>query len=586
MLALPPIASALVWGTIFLVFPGHATERPRSPACDPILAETFVADPISTVGHGVAVNSEGSIVDLSPEYILATQRYLVKRLYQQADDEQRSKFRKKQQRLSDEKQCDDPDQIYINHALIAWLIKKVEPENGGTLASANVFLLNQYLTSTSIVTGQRSHRFRPNLPKEILEELKDEDPPPFTGTELGGTAYIDECRAAGVPTPPDWGSPQWQSQGGLTTNFLGGNAEVFTFQSASPRGFCFALPRSAGNIIGLLGIICQGNDTSKACFWDNQQNKVQFPIPKNESRLLTAFAGGADLEGGTGGVCSDCHAGENAFIVHPGTPLDRGSVIRPNDWHEPFVVPRWPINPGPTDLLDSIALDPAVDQSCLGCHYQSFAGRFPEASRELGGYCNAVLKNAISLTMPPGNPGDPRYRKHIDALLKACDRHKGELASDNSVLVGNAPAESFSPCFGTADCPVKKTVMFSLPEATEVLIKYDLGQSHGCCADHLVGALRILLDGAEVLTDRIPYINYGVEPISEFLEDFDYFFPSEVVRGRIRPTSQLDPLRVGPILTNYKEVSRFSLGSLLPGSHTVELWVGDAGWSSIFEIYR
>jgi hypothetical protein len=112
--------------------------------------------------------------------------------------------------------------------------------------------------------------------------------------------------------------------------------------------------------------------------------------------------------------------------------------------------------------------------------------------------------------MPPGNPGDPRYRKHIDALLKACDRHKGELASDNSILVGNAPAESFSPCFGTADCPVKKTVMFSLPEATEVLIKYDLGQSHGCCADHLVGALRILLDGAEVLTDRIPITRMGL----------------------------------------------------------------------------
>src|SRR5216683_5972296 len=172
---------------------------------------------------------------------------------------------KKQRHLSDGKQCDDPDQIYINHALIAWLIKKVEPENASTFASVNIFLLNKYLTSASTLTSQRSRRSQFNLPKEILEEFKDEDPPLFTGTELGGAAYIDECRAAGVPIPPDWGSPQWQSQGGLTTNFLGGNAEVFTFQNSSPRGFCFALPRSAGNIIEALGIICQGNDTSKAC---------------------------------------------------------------------------------------------------------------------------------------------------------------------------------------------------------------------------------------------------------------------------------------------------------------------------------
>jgi photosystem II stability/assembly factor-like uncharacterized protein len=159
------------------------------------------------------------------------------------------------------------------------------------------------------------------------------------------------------------------------------------------------------------------------------------------------------------------------------------------------------------------------------------------------------------------------------------------LASDNSIQPANSPAESFTPCFSPGPCPVKKTVTFTLPALTEVFITYDLGQSHGCCDDHVVGLLRILLNATEVTSDRIPFFNYGVAPISEFLEDFDYFFPSEVVMGRQQPVSRLDPGRVGPILQNYKTVQRFSLGTLAAGSYTVELQIGDAGWNSIFEIY-
>ncbi len=165
-------------------------------------------------------------------------------------------------------------------------------------------------------------------------------------------------------------------------------------------------------------------------------------------------------------------------------------------------------------------------------------------------------------------------------------KDKIELASDNSIRAANSPAESFTPCFSPGPCPVKKTVMFTLPEDAEVSVRYDLGQSHGCCADHVVGALRILLDGTAVHSDRIPFFNYGVKPISEFLEDFDYFFPPEVVEGFDSPVSQLDSTRVGPRLENYKKVNQFSLGNLAAGPHTVELELGDAGWNSIFEILR
>jgi hypothetical protein len=331
-------------------------------------------------------------------------------------------------------------------------------------------------------------------------------------------------------------------------------------------------------------------------FLDNYRRSDVPPMPPMGSNFtikkdsptptpLTDFAGGVGLEGDD--VCSNCHAGENAFIVHPGTPLDRGSLLRPKDWHEPLVSPRWPLNPGPTSLLDGITLG-SGEGSCTAsaCHRQSFAGRFPEVSRELDGYCDTVLKNAIAMTMPPGNPGDPAYRKHTDALLAACTRSKGEIAADNSVLAANSPAQSFTPCFGGGSCPEKKSIPFQLQEATEVFVRYDLGQSHGCCADHSSGVLRILLDGTEVRTDAIPFFNYGVLPISQFLEDFDFFFPPEVVKASVAPTSQLDPTRAGPILANYKLVDRFSLGTLDAGSHTLELWVGDAGWNSILEVYR
>lgn len=71
-----------------------------------------------------------------------------------------------------------------------------------------------------------------------------------------------------------------------------------------------------------------------------------------------------------------------------------------------------------------------------------------------------------------------------------------------------------------------------------------------------------------------------------FLEDFDYFFPTDVVKGFVLPVSQLDSTRVGPRLQNYKIVNRLSLGTLTADSHTVELQLGDAGWNSIFEISR
>jgi hypothetical protein len=158
------------------------------------------------------------------------------------------------------------------------------------------------------------------------------------------------------------------------------------------------------------------------------------------------------------------------------------------------------------------------------------------------------------------------------------------LAANNVIRAANSPANSFTPCFADSACPVKKRLTVMLPSATDISVRYDLGQSHGYCEDHSIGVVRILLDGVESIRDEVPFVNYGVAPTSLVLDDFDFFFPSKIVMGFDNPVSKVDPKRIGPVLQSYKRADR-TLGSLAGDSHTFELEVGDAGWNEIFEIY-
>ena len=117
---------------------------------------------------------------------------------------------------------------------------------------------------------------------------------------------------------------------------------------------------------------------------------------------LTAFESGADLENHTGGVCSDCHSGENIFIVHPFTTLERNSenptaktnvnaFLQSDRWVDPIVAGSWPQNPGPMTSLtgiDDVELtDEQLQKTCLGCH------ELPQVSEGIGDFCNAILRD-------------------------------------------------------------------------------------------------------------------------------------------------------------------------------------------------
>lgn len=404
------------------------------------------ANPIATVGHGAILDAQGNQVDTTPSFLVEAQRYYLKRLYLQANEELRASFKAEQRRVRSAKDLTTEGQLLVNAGLLKWLIDRVGPEDATYLRSINSALEARVAPMRSIPASPQRPRGTavrsptgltgstylaawgvvPSTTRRIVLSRLTSAATLRSPTSLSGAAYMAACQSAGVPTPPDWGTAQWISRGTLGQVFIStsSTAEVFTYESANPRGICFALPRSSGNTISLLGIICQGNDVGKSCYWDNQSNKNSFPIAKNTIVPIASFAGGADLEGGSGGVCTDCHAGNNPFIVHPGSPLDRGPIMTPNKWNDPLAPASWPQNAGPTTILEGIALSPG-DGSCLACHGQSSGRRFPILSTVLPGYCSAVVLNAINKTMPSAQ--NPAYAKHADAVKAWCARHPATL---------------------------------------------------------------------------------------------------------------------------------------------------------------
>jgi hypothetical protein len=381
------------------------------------------ADPVLTVGHGAIIDAQGREINPTPEFALNAQRFYVKKLYDQAQQAQRDELRAKLHRVQEVKGLTPQERIFVNGAAIEWLVDTVKPFDAPYLLAKNNALRSRIFAATAAETA---------IAPALLDRLTQEGLiKTLSATTNAGGAYLEECRRAGVPTPPDWGSPAWQSRGMLPFKFIiqAQDAEVFAFESNLPRGMCLALPRSSGNSISALGIICLGTETSNACYWDNWsvQAKKPFPITKGSNVPILQFAAGADLLNGNG-VCTDCHAGENPYVVHPGTPLDLGAKIIPKTWFDPLVHPSWPQNDGPTNVLSGATLGPG-DKSCLTCHASD--RRFPDVSTKTPGYCGTILATAFSTpsppgTMPPGDVANPKYAKHFNALKASCAQPPNE----------------------------------------------------------------------------------------------------------------------------------------------------------------
>ena len=183
----------------------------------------------------------------------------------------------------------------------------------------------------------------------------------------------------------------------------------------SPSGMCFALPRySDGSLttVDLDGVICLSRTTSKVCFWDNQMSGTGFsfasgtkiPIGVVDLVLNPAGqyqAGGFELNNGTGGPCTNCHAGENPYIIHPKTNLGSqlwGALKGPPQNLPTFGPARYdPLVPSAWWQNASSHAAALVPGQCGACHVQGDAGRFPHLSTDTGDYCNTILQQAIKL---------------------------------------------------------------------------------------------------------------------------------------------------------------------------------------------
>jgi hypothetical protein len=395
--------------------PSSARPRTGATAGATVPAAAANPDPIATVAHGGFYDASFRPIAVTPELRRRAQDFYLDRLTREASPAVRSAFAAVERDLRAQQPRLGIDEVTARSFLIAWLIVQVRPPDLAGLYAKNASVRASHLAELYASTRTPVPRNAWGMPDHVVTFGRDRGFLPMSATGNGGLPYREECRLAGVPVPPDWGTSGWTDEGDLTPDFLSitEGVKVFASRSTYPLGLCVALPRFNGDVATAVGIVCLGHQTGNVCYWDGES------IPMNEVVPLDEFKGGADLLGGNG-VCSVCHAGENPFIVHPGSALDLGGWLKSSKWPNPLVPIEWHV-PGPNTLIGQVPIG-GGEKSCLGCHNSSgIAGRFPEITPEMEDYCKSVLEPALAMTMPNSDsPGDEDYATHINALRWFC----------------------------------------------------------------------------------------------------------------------------------------------------------------------
>jgi hypothetical protein len=409
-------------------------------------AQAQEQEPIAAAGHGGFFGQDGQQIPLTLSFVAKAQGWYRNRLMADLAAGKKREFSAYEKRLQTRLNLDGQERLVLQHQSLEWLLEnasspKLKLQTAGKLRALR-YAMNWKLPEIGdlkVVEKRELFTLRP----EILKRLNDLPFKPIGGVQTlaittnSGQAYIDECVAAGVPIPPTInvmdpaGLAGWKSQGFIpqTDQFIVGSpAEVRTYKSTSPEGMCYALPRFADATLStatLDGVICMGKQSSKVCFWDNQWTVggvvqsfnipagTQIPIGVPSVPGGKYQAGGKEIEFGPGLVCTDCHAGENPFIIHPksnlatsGAPVLWESLSvapqslpsMPVNRYDPIVAGSWPQN----QLSQAASTVPA---ECSSCHVKGGTGRFPHLSNQLPSYCGTVLTKAITRTMPPSSPG-------------------------------------------------------------------------------------------------------------------------------------------------------------------------------------
>lgn len=332
---------------------------------------------IATAYHGLLLDADLKEIKLDVPLIASMQLSLFDRLLPKADPKVQEEIRLLRLQ-ADERGFHKDDRVLADNAILGSLLEQSAQD-----------LRARYDWRYRMVRSQSWQIIDISLHPDVLEWIRERGLAPMGIPGKGdGGAYVAACRAESVPTPPEFPSTHWGDSTVLEPefNFLDGAGDVLVYTYADADGVCYALPRRGR---GLLGIICQSQRTGKACFYDNLRSGTGQRIDwTRETMTAWEASNGNDLDE----ACTDCHRGTNAFVIHPGSALDRPGVSTyASVRYTPIGGPAFQ-NPGPLALP---AVDDPVTQSCEGCH---------EIPQLTGSYCTAILAPAARTTMPLGQP--------------------------------------------------------------------------------------------------------------------------------------------------------------------------------------
>ena len=372
---------------------------------------------VAYIGHGSFFGQHGETIQPTVGVIERTHVYYIQKF---ASHEKASSIGAAFLRQS------IPDRTIADSVYVERLIEAVDPPANAGLNQAIRALRSWYLMHVISDPAQRALLTNAEGPSELRTTSA------ALSTEASGRDYIDDCRREGVPVPEFvLETEEWTNWGEIGTYVVPeGPAELWSYESLDPAGVCVALPRwdqEGETAAHLLGVICFGTYSGKVCYWDGPNPRERFFkdfLPRGEAISIDEFVGGYDLQENAQRECSDCHAGENPFIIHPYdnaafTAFINSQVRRnPAVWPDHIVHPDWVNNPGPLPSLGPTS-DPT--QRCDSCHHQNGeAGRFPLVSADkLRGYCGRVLELGAYRQTNPTMPFP--YQEHIDWLRRACD---------------------------------------------------------------------------------------------------------------------------------------------------------------------
>ena len=464
--ALLLIVALILVGSLFFRTGSDRTETEILLATSPVHAQESNDDePIAYIGHGAFFDRHGRQIVPTAEFVAKAQSWYRERLVAGLDPGVRTELGALERRLSENLARDGQERLIMQQAALDWLLAR-SPRTvaeGRMRAKLNAvkYQLSWRLPRRDDLSELRSlepFAMDPRIGRRLrIPELAPGTVTILQATTSSGQAYIDECAAADVPIPPTiglldpTGMAGWRSLGFIPTAeqfIVGTPAEVRVFENSD--GMCIALPRYTSSTlatVSLDGVICLSRTTSKVCIWDNQMNGAGFSFPAGTQVPIGVAnlavnpagqyqGGGAELEFGSGGVCTDCHAGENPYIVHPLADLGGGLLMGdlnvaplnlptfgPNRY-DPIVAASWPQN-----LLSHS--QPLVPPACSGCHtLNGTGGRFPHLSSELPAYCGTVLAQAVTKTMPPYAPGSQATDPAVIAFRAWCNTAASAGPSD------------------------------------------------------------------------------------------------------------------------------------------------------------